>query len=126
MPRLADIGWDQRGRYHVARASRRVSIFWHSVLGGGLEEIYHTNANLWSIAQAQRITANTDRRGSIADDRSLICAHWADPTSLELLDLIVERAPNLPLLAIVTFRPDSRRLGSAARGDADQSQSPAA
>ena len=33
-------------------------------------------------------------------------AHWADPTSLELLDLIVERAPNLPLLAIVTFRPE--------------------
>jgi hypothetical protein len=26
-------------------------------------------------------------------------AHWADPTSLELLDLIVERAPSLPLLA---------------------------
>jgi hypothetical protein len=33
-------------------------------------------------------------------------AHWADPTSLELLDLIVERAPSLPLLAIVTFRPE--------------------
>ena len=33
-------------------------------------------------------------------------AHWADPTSLELLDLIVERAPSMPLLAIVTFRPE--------------------
>ena len=33
-------------------------------------------------------------------------AHWADPTSLELLDLIVEPAPSLPLLAIVTFRPE--------------------
>jgi tetratricopeptide (TPR) repeat protein len=33
-------------------------------------------------------------------------AHWADPTSLELFDLIVERASNLPLLAIVTFRPE--------------------
>ena len=33
-------------------------------------------------------------------------AHWADPTSRELFDLIVERAPSLPLLAIVTFRPE--------------------
>ena len=33
-------------------------------------------------------------------------AHWADPTSLELFDLIVERASSLPLLAIVTFRPE--------------------
>jgi hypothetical protein len=32
--------------------------------------------------------------------------HWADPTSLELFDLIVELVPSLPLLAIVTFRPE--------------------
>ena len=32
--------------------------------------------------------------------------HWSDPTSLELLDLIVDRVPSLPLLAIVTFRPE--------------------
>src|SRR6185295_20206704 len=30
--------------------------------------------------------------------------HWADPTSLELFELIVERASSLPLLAIVAFR----------------------
>jgi class 3 adenylate cyclase/predicted ATPase len=33
-------------------------------------------------------------------------AHWIDPTSLELLDLIVDRTPNLPLLLIITFRPE--------------------
>ena len=32
--------------------------------------------------------------------------HWADPTTLELIDLIVERTPGLPLLLIVTFRPE--------------------
>jgi class 3 adenylate cyclase len=31
--------------------------------------------------------------------------HWIDPTSLELLSLVVDRAPNLPLLLAVTFRP---------------------
>jgi len=33
-------------------------------------------------------------------------AQWADDTSLELLNLIVERARQLPILALVTFRPD--------------------
>jgi class 3 adenylate cyclase/predicted ATPase len=33
-------------------------------------------------------------------------AHWIDPTSRELLDLVVERVPSLPVLLIVTFRPE--------------------
>jgi predicted ATPase len=33
-------------------------------------------------------------------------AHWIDPTSRELLDLIVERVSNLPVLLILTFRPE--------------------
>ena len=33
-------------------------------------------------------------------------AHWIDPTSRELLDVIVERVRSLPVLLIVTFRPD--------------------
>jgi class 3 adenylate cyclase/predicted ATPase len=33
-------------------------------------------------------------------------AHWIDPTSRELLDLIVERVNSLPVLLIVTFRPE--------------------
>jgi class 3 adenylate cyclase/predicted ATPase len=32
-------------------------------------------------------------------------AHWADATSLELLDLTVERVRQLPVLALFTFRP---------------------
>ncbi len=33
-------------------------------------------------------------------------AHWADATSLELLNLMVERVRQLPVLALLTFRPD--------------------
>ena len=33
-------------------------------------------------------------------------AHWIDPTSLELLNQIVERIQLLPVLLIVTFRPE--------------------
>ncbi len=33
-------------------------------------------------------------------------AHWSDPTSRELLDLIVPRMATLPVLLLVTFRPE--------------------
>jgi class 3 adenylate cyclase/tetratricopeptide (TPR) repeat protein len=33
-------------------------------------------------------------------------AHWTDPTSLELLELIIDRVPALPVLLIVTYRPE--------------------
>jgi predicted ATPase len=32
--------------------------------------------------------------------------HWIDPTSLELLELIIDRVPVLPLLLLITFRPE--------------------
>src|SRR6516165_9433547 len=32
--------------------------------------------------------------------------HWIDPTSRDLLDLVVERVRNLPVLLVVTFRPE--------------------
>ncbi|HET6161573.1 MAG TPA: AAA family ATPase [Dongiaceae bacterium] len=32
--------------------------------------------------------------------------HWADPTTLELLDLVVDRVRTLPILAVITFRPE--------------------
>ena len=33
-------------------------------------------------------------------------AHWADPTTRELLDLLVARAPEMALLLVVTHRPE--------------------
>jgi len=33
-------------------------------------------------------------------------AHWIDPTSRELLDFTVERVRSLPVLLIITFRPE--------------------
>jgi predicted ATPase len=33
-------------------------------------------------------------------------AHWIDPTTQELLGLTVERVQRLPVLAIITFRPE--------------------
>ncbi len=33
-------------------------------------------------------------------------AHWSDPTSLELFDLTIDRVPAMPVLLIVTYRPE--------------------
>ncbi|UWU77877.1 AAA family ATPase [Bradyrhizobium huanghuaihaiense] len=32
--------------------------------------------------------------------------HWADPTSLELLDFLVDRVQDAPVLVLITFRPE--------------------
>jgi tetratricopeptide (TPR) repeat protein len=33
-------------------------------------------------------------------------AHWADPTTLEVLDLLIDRVRNVPLLIVLTHRPE--------------------
>ena len=32
--------------------------------------------------------------------------HWSDPTTRELLDLLIDRVPTLRVLVIITFRPE--------------------
>jgi class 3 adenylate cyclase/tetratricopeptide (TPR) repeat protein len=34
--------------------------------------------------------------------------HWADPTTLEVLDLLIDRVRTIPLLIVLTHRPDFR------------------
>jgi class 3 adenylate cyclase len=52
------------------------------------------------VAQVARLAARQPALMLFED------AHWSDPTSLELLDLIIDRVPALPVLLIVTFRPE--------------------
>jgi class 3 adenylate cyclase/predicted ATPase len=40
-------------------------------------------------------------------------AHWIDPTSRELLDLAFDRVSRLPVLLVVTFRPDFQHSSSS-------------
>ena len=35
-------------------------------------------------------------------------AHWADPTTLEVLDLLIDRVRTVPLLLVLTHRPEFR------------------
>jgi class 3 adenylate cyclase/tetratricopeptide (TPR) repeat protein len=55
------------------------------------------------VAQVEGLAARTPVLMLFED------AHWSDPTSLELLDLIIDRVPALRLLLIITFRPEFTR-----------------
>lgn len=33
-------------------------------------------------------------------------AHWADPTTIELLDLLIRRCADVPILVLISFRPE--------------------
>jgi len=58
------------------------------------------------------LEALTNQLEGLARQRPVLAvfedAHWIDPTSRELLDLVIERARTLPVLLIVTFRPEFR------------------
>ena len=32
--------------------------------------------------------------------------HWADPTTLEILAMVIDQAPTVPMLVVMTYRPD--------------------
>jgi class 3 adenylate cyclase/predicted ATPase len=65
-----------------------------------------------SAAQQRRLTlaALLDQLEALARQKPVLAlledAHWADPTSLEVLDLTVERVRGLPVLVLITFRPE--------------------
>ncbi|SEP24273.1 Transcriptional regulatory protein, C terminal [Rhodospirillales bacterium URHD0017] len=56
------------------------------------------------------LTALRDRLDGLAAQCPVLIvfedAHWIDPTSLELLDRMVARAADLPVLLVITFRPE--------------------
>ena len=58
----------------------------------------------------QILTALVDQLAGLAQHRPVLMmfedAHWSDPTSLELLTLTIERIQSLPVLLVITFRPD--------------------
>ena len=56
------------------------------------------------------LTALLDQLDGVAAQSPVLIvfedAHWIDPTSLDLLDRTVARVANLPVLLVVTFRPE--------------------
>jgi class 3 adenylate cyclase/tetratricopeptide (TPR) repeat protein len=58
----------------------------------------------------QTLSALLDQMEGLAKQQPVLMlfedAHWADATSLELLNLAIERVRRLPILLLITFRPE--------------------
>jgi len=72
---------------------------------------HHLPPNLSSQRKKERtLEALIRRLENLARRQPLVIvfedAQWIDPTSRELLDLVVDRVRDLPVLLIVTFRPE--------------------
>ena len=58
----------------------------------------------------QTLSALLDQMEGLARQKPVLMlfedAHWADATSIELLNLAIERVRHLPVLLLITFRPE--------------------
>jgi class 3 adenylate cyclase/tetratricopeptide (TPR) repeat protein len=58
----------------------------------------------------ETLRALVDTVGAIAKQHATVMlmedVHWVDPTSIEVLDQLIERAKGLPLLILITHRPE--------------------
>jgi predicted ATPase len=60
--------------------------------------------------KARTLEALVDQFVGRSRQQPIVClcedAHWSDPSSLELLDLLVDRVPALRVLVVITYRPE--------------------
>ena len=65
----------------------------------------------------QTLSALLDQMEGLAKKQPVLIlfedAHWADATSLEVLDLLIKSVPRLPALLLITFRPEFEAPWSA-------------
>lgn len=93
--------------------------------GMPIEEVTPLFADLMALPIGNRyppLTPDTQRRRELTLKALIGCieglaarrtvlaivedVHWIDPSSRELLEMIVERVPRLPMLLLITFRPE--------------------
>lgn len=72
---------------------------------------HHPRLNLSRERQKQRtLEVLVDQVEGLAAKQPVLAlyddVHWADPSTLELLDLLIGRIQRLPVLALITFRPE--------------------
>jgi hypothetical protein len=86
----------------VARLARLLSI--------PLDEHHPTPEESPQRWKERTFAAVTRRLASLARQEPVLMvfedAHWSDPTSIELLDTLIEQVPELPVLLVASFRPE--------------------
>ena len=95
------------GQYGRPREDLR---FIAAMLSIPCEERYGTVAMTPQKFKDETLRALVDTTEAIARRQPTVMlfedGHWADPTTLEVMDLVIHRIRNLPLLVVVTHRPE--------------------
>ncbi len=95
------------GQYDRPRADLR---FIAAVLSIPCEERYGAVAMTPQKFKDETLRALVDTTEAIARRQPTVQLfediHWADPTTLEVIDLLIHRVRNIPLLVVLTHRPE--------------------
>ena len=81
-----------------------------ALLGVPTGERYPALALTPEVQKRRMLEALVDQLAGLAAQQPVLAlyedVHWIDPSTLELLGLVVERIRQLPVLALITFRPE--------------------
>lgn len=95
------------GHYRLPQSDVR---FFASMLSIPRDERYGTISITPQKHKDETLRCLVDISSAAAHRRPCIMlwedVHWADPTSLELLDLMIDRVRSMPLLIVLTHRPE--------------------
>src|SRR5262249_40777604 len=95
------------GQYGCPREDLR---FIAAMLSIPCEERYGAIAMTRQKFKDETLRALVDTTEAIAGRQPTVMlfedGHWADPTTLQVIDLLIQRVGNLPLLVVVTHRPE--------------------
>ena len=97
----------------LARSSERldeVVPLLAALLGVATGERYPALTLTPEVQKRRTLQALVDQLAGLAAQQPVLVlyedVHWIDPSTLELLGLVIERIPQLRVLALITFRPD--------------------
>jgi class 3 adenylate cyclase/predicted ATPase len=97
----------------LARASDRldhVVPLLAALLGVPTGERYPTLALTPEVQKQRTLQALVDQLAGLAAQQPVLAlyedVHWIDPSTVELLSLVIERVQRLPVLALITFRSE--------------------
>ena len=101
----------ERGLCGYSRALEEVVPLFVDLLALPIPEGRYTPLTLTPQQQRQQTLDTLVAWFMEMSEQQPVCAmwedlHWADPSTLELLGLLLEQAPTVPLLHVLTFRPE--------------------
>jgi class 3 adenylate cyclase/predicted ATPase len=81
-----------------------------ALLGVPIGERYPALALTPEVQKRRTLQALLDQLAALAAQQPVLAlyedVHWIDPSTLELLGLVIERIRQLPVLALITYRPE--------------------